>query len=101
MSTAATTVPQGTPANSAAPGASAPLASMSVAKSAVVFLGVSVAGLVALRLAFGERELPGIRVDALEVTKIYLAYQAFNVPLKLIAFRYHGHAWSQTVLTFT
>lgn len=95
------TIPQGTPNATGAPGASAPAAQMSVAKSAVLFLGVSIAGLVAFRYAFGEKGLPPMRVDATEVAKVYLAYQAFNIPLKLIAFHYHGHSWSQAVLTFT
>lgn len=97
----AASVPQGTVTQGGAPGSAAPLSTLGVAKSALVFLGASVAGLVVLRIAFGGRELPAIRVDALEVAKVWAAYQTFNIPLKLVAFHYHGHAFSQAILTFT
>ena len=86
-----------------APGAGGPAAGMAVGTSALVFLGVSVAGLVGLRLLLGEGgdRLPGLRIDAAEVAKVYLAYQTFNIPLKLVAYHWHGHKWAQTVLLFT
>lgn len=94
--------PQGTPATSGAPGAGAPLSTLGVAKSAVVFLGASVVGLVGLRVLFGGKaELPPMRIDALEVAKVWMAYETFNIPLKLVAYHFHGHSFSQSILLFT
>lgn len=103
MATSTTaTIPQGRTATTAPAGASAPLSTFGVLKSALVFLGVSIGGLVALRLAFGEgAQLPKMRVDATEVAKVWAAYQTINIPLKIIAFHYHGHSFSQAILTFT
>lgn len=91
-----------TTAATGAPGAAAPMASMSVTKAAVVFLVFSIVGLALFRwlLTEGERLAP-MRVDATEVIKIYLSYQAINVPMKLLAFHFHGHSFSQAILTFT
>jgi hypothetical protein len=100
--TTTASIPQGTVVASAASGANLPLASMSVAKAAVLFLGASAVTLVAMRMAFGNgKEIPVIRVDALEVVKIYVGYQVINIPVKLLAFHFHGHSLSQAVLTFT
>lgn len=92
----------GTTPYSAAPGSGLPGATMAVGTTALVFLGVSIAGLVGLRLAFGKGVgLPPMRVDASETAKVFLSYQAINIPLTLIAYHYHGHKWSQTYLLFT
>lgn len=83
-----------------APGSGVIGAGMPVAKSALVFLGVSVAGVVGLRLLFGQKgsSLPPMRVDASEVAKVFFAYQTLNIPLRILAYKYHGHSWAQTYL---
>jgi uncharacterized membrane-anchored protein YitT (DUF2179 family) len=93
---------QGTTPYTAAPGSGIPGSTMAVGTTALVFLGVSVAGLVGLRMAFGKGvALPPMRVDVSETAKVFLAYQAINIPLTLIAYKYHGHKFAQTYLLFT
>lgn len=96
------TIPQGRTAVTGPTGSNLPGSSMSVTKSAVVFLVVAVVGLGVFRwlLTEGERLAP-MRVDVTEVVKIYLSYQVINVPMKLLAFHFHGHSFSQAILTFT
>ena len=92
----------GTTPVTSAPGSGLPGSAMAVGTTAVVFLGVSVAGLVGLRLLFGQGvKLPPMRVDASETAKVFLAYQAINIPLTLLSYKYHGHKWAQTYLLFT
>lgn len=84
------------------PGSGAPGASMSVTKQALIFLLFSFAGLAAFRILLTEGErLAPMRVDVTEVIKVYLSYQVINVPVKLLAFHFHGHSFSQSILTFT
>lgn len=95
-------VTTGVAGTAGAPGSGAPGAQMSVTKQALLFLVVAVGGLTAFRLLFHEGErLAPMRVDVTEVIKVYLSYQAINVPMKLVAFHYHGHSFSQAILTFT
>lgn len=90
--------PSGPVAQSAAPGAAGAGAQMGVDKAALVLLVTAVGGLVGLRLLFGGKGLPPMRVDASEAIKVFLAYQTINIPLKLLAYHFHGHQASQAYI---
>lgn len=91
--------PGAAPVATAAPGAQGPGAQVGVDKAALLILGTSIVGLVALRVIFGKGPgLPGMRVDATEVIKVWLAYETVNIPLKLLAYHWYGHQVSQAYI---
>jgi hypothetical protein len=81
-------------------GAGAPGANISMTYAVVVPLAVAGAGLAVLWKLF-RREgvgLPPLRIDAANVVNIYLSWMVLNVPLKLLAYQYHGHKLAQAYL---
>lgn len=91
---------QGTVAT-ASPGAAGPGGQVDVAKQVLLAAGVAVAGAVTLAYLFrkGEKEVP-LHFDAASALFIFLSYQALNLPLTAICYKYHGHSAAQAYLMF-
>jgi hypothetical protein len=91
-------IPQGTTTASAAPGASGPGGQMSILSGVIVTLGTGLVGLVVLRKVFGGKDLPPVRIDAVNAFNIYWSWLVIDGTLKLVAYKYHGHKLAQAYL---
>jgi hypothetical protein len=94
----------GNPPGNAAPGAapnggSAPLAQVSMSTAVFVPLGTAALGLAGLYYLFRRQGgLPPLRVDAANALNVYFSWMLINVPLKVLAYKYHGHKVAQAYL---
>lgn len=80
-------------------GGSAPLAQVSMTTAVFVPLLTAAGGLAALYYLFRrEGGLPPLRVDAANALNVYFSWMLINVPLKVIAYKYHGHKVAQAYL---
>lgn len=86
--------------SSAAPGAAGPGGQMQVGKAVLWTIGTAAAALLGLGLVFrkGGGPLPPLRIDAINALNIYFSWLLVNGTVKVLAYRYHGHAWSQAYL---
>jgi len=90
-----------TPAESMPSGSGGPGANMPMTSAVLIPLGMAAAGLGGLYWLFrreGGAGLPPLRVDAANAVNVYLSWMLLNVPLKLLAYKYHGHKVSQAFL---
>jgi hypothetical protein len=81
-------------------GASLPGATISMTGAVLIPLGIGVGGLAVLYHLF-RREggaLPPLRVDAANAINVYLSWLLIQTPIKLMAYKYHGHKVAQAVL---
>lgn len=85
---------------SAPNGASAPGAAMPMSSAVLIPLGIGVAGLAVLYTLFRRegKQLPPLRVDAANAINAYLSWLVIQTPLKLLAYKYHGHKVAQAYL---
>ena len=81
-------------------GAGAPGANISMTYAVVVPLATAGIGLAVLWKLFRREgvSLPPLRVDAANVVNVYLSWMILNVPIKLLAYQYHGHKLAQAYL---
>jgi TPP-dependent pyruvate/acetoin dehydrogenase alpha subunit len=91
---------QGTAATSS-PGASGPGAQTPVATQVLLAAGFAIVGAVGIAYVFrkGEKEVP-LHFDSATAMWVFLAYQAINMPLTAIAYKFHGHKAAQAWLMF-
>ena len=81
-------------------GAGAPLANIDMRGAILIPLSIGVAGLGTLYYLF-RREgagLPPLRVDAANAINAYLSWLLIQTPIKLLAYKYHGHRVTQAIL---
>lgn len=81
-------------------GAGAPLANISMSSAVLLPLGVGVGGLAILYHLFRREggQLPPLRVDAANAINAYLSWLLIQTPIKLMAYKYHGHKVAQAIL---
>lgn len=91
--------PQGTVSASAAAGSGGPGANTPVAKQVLMATGVAVVGAVGIAYLFrkGESAVP-LHFDAASALFIFLSYQAINIPLTAVCYKFHGHSAAQAYL---
>ena len=89
----------GTGAMAAPNGSGAPGANMPMGAAVLVPLAGGAIGLAVLYNLFRrEGGLPPLRIDAANAMNVYFSWLVINVPLKLLAYKYHGHKLSQAFL---
>jgi hypothetical protein len=91
-------IPSGTTTASAAPGAAGPGGSMSILSAVAITLGTGIVGLVVLRKLFGGKDLPPVRIDAINAFNVYWSWLVIDGTLKLVAYHFHGHKLAQAYL---
>lgn len=93
--------PQGQPAQAtAAPGAGAPLANISMTQAVIIPLATAGVGLGVLYYLFrrGGVKMPPLRIDAANALNVYFSWLLIDAPLTLLAYKYHGHKVAQAYL---
>lgn len=93
-------IPGGVVSATASPGASGPLAQVSVPVAVGTVIGVAAVGLIGLGILFrkGGQKLPPVRIDAVNALNVYFSWLLIDGTLKLIAYHYHGHKLAQQYL---
>ncbi len=92
-------IPSGVTAAGAAPGATGPLATMSLPKAAIGAMGIAAGGYVVLVVLFRRgRELPPLRIDATAALAAFFGVEVFRITVNTVAYHWHGHSWSQAWL---
>jgi hypothetical protein len=88
------------PVASTAPGALGPLGQISMTQAVLIPLGTAAVGLGALYWLFrkGGVKLPPLRIDAANVLNVYFSWLILDVPITMLAYKYHGHKVSQAFL---
>jgi hypothetical protein len=82
-------------------GAGAPLAQISMTGAVLIPLLIGAGGLGVLYTLFrreGAESLPPLRIDAANALNAYLSWLLIQTPIKLLAYKYHGHKVSQAIL---
>ena len=93
--------PQGAaPQATAAPGATAPLANVSMTQAVIIPLATAGVGLGVLYYLFrrGGVKMPPLRVDAANALNVYFSWLLIDVPVTMLAYKYHGHNVAQAYL---
>ncbi len=88
------------PAAPGPPGSGAPLAGVPTVASILIPLGIGFGvlfGVYKLAGAAGEK-LPPVRVDTANALNIYASWYVVQIPLKLLAYKFHGHNVAQAFL---
>lgn len=88
------------PAGPGAPGSNLPGANIPTTAAILIPLGLGFAALFAVYKVAGAtgEKLPPIRVDAANMLSIYASWYVVQIPLKLAAYKFHGHSISQAFL---
>jgi hypothetical protein len=86
--------------SNAAPGAQGPGGQMGITPAVIWTIGGAAAALVAIGYVFrkGEKALPPIRVDAINMLNVYFSWLVVNGTVKILCYRYHGHKLAQAYL---
>lgn len=85
---------------SSAPGAQGPLGQISMTQATLIPLLTGVVGLAGLYWLFrkGGVKLPPLRIDAANALNVYFSWLVIDVPITMLAYKYHGHKVAQAFL---
>lgn len=83
-----------------APGSGGPGSNISMTSAVLIPMGTAAVGLAVLWKLF-KREgagLPPLRVDPASAAAAYFSWLLIQTPVKLLAYKYHGHKLAQAIL---